>query len=69
MLLVAALVVHVLASFPSEPIAMEAVNMTDSIEIGTVTECRTVASEAKVGQSCAAKGKITERGIVPINMW
>ena len=59
----------VTATFPSEPIAVEGANITETNAIGTVAECQAIQVAPTEDVKCGSSGVISERGIVPVNMW
>ena len=61
--------IFVAATFPSEPIAIEGANITETNAIGTVAECQAIQATSTADVKCGATGVISERGIYPVNMW
>jgi len=58
------------ANFPSDPIAREVANITETTVIGTIDECQTILLAASSDDTkCGVNGATSEHGVVPINMW
>lgn len=62
-------VILVEANFPSEPIAIEAINITETTAIGTVADCQAIQVSTTATTRCGDVGVISERGIYPVNVW
>lgn len=63
------LIVQVMATFPMEPIALEGVNVTETLGVGEVKDCEVTENKSGGRNQCGLKGTLTEGGIVALNMW
>lgn len=59
----------VTATFPSDPIANEGANITETTAIGTVEECQAIVAASADDAKCGETGVISARGIYAVNIW